>query len=147
MINWLFILQVKPSYNLSHMVDWNGLFKWSMNYQDGTSPTEFKEMSKEDREWLEAALKQYTFNDTDRMKEIAEDLKAYHKTMHPDVLLESLEELLELVELHPRSSLNLCLCGGMQTIIEIIMENENEAARRKACSLFSFAVQNNREVQ
>lgn len=39
------------------MVDWNGLFKWSMTYQDGTKPSQFKEMSKEDRKWLEEALK------------------------------------------------------------------------------------------
>jgi hypothetical protein len=32
-------------------------------------------MSKEDREWLEAAMKQYTFNDTDRMKELLQILK------------------------------------------------------------------------
>jgi len=49
------------------MVDWNGLFKWSMQYQDGTHKSEFKEMSKEDQQWLEGALKQYTFNDADRL--------------------------------------------------------------------------------
>ena len=32
-------------------------------------------MSKEDRDWLEAAMKQYTFNDTDRMKELLQTLK------------------------------------------------------------------------
>ena len=39
------------------MVDWNGLFKWSISHQDGTKPSEFKAMSEEDRKWLEAALK------------------------------------------------------------------------------------------
>jgi hypothetical protein len=29
-------------------------------------------MSKEDRKWLEEALKQYTFNDSDRLKEICD---------------------------------------------------------------------------
>ena len=56
------------------MVDWNGLFKWSMDYQDGTKPSQFKEMSKEDRKWLEDALKQYTFNDADRLQQICKDL-------------------------------------------------------------------------
>ena len=49
------------------MVDWNGLFKWSMEHQDGTRPTEFKMMAAEDRKWLEEAMKQYTFNDVDRL--------------------------------------------------------------------------------
>jgi len=51
------------------MVDWSGLFKWSMAHNDGTKPSEFKMMSPEDRKWLEEALKQYTFNDNDRQKE------------------------------------------------------------------------------
>ena len=42
---------------LKQMVDWNGLFKWSMEHQDGTKPSDFKAMSEEDRKWLEAALK------------------------------------------------------------------------------------------
>jgi Zn-dependent M16 (insulinase) family peptidase len=33
-------------------------------------------MTKEERDWLEAAMKQYTFNDTDRMKELLETLKS-----------------------------------------------------------------------
>ena len=57
------------------MVDWSGLFKFSMQYHDGTTPSEFKEMSEEDRKWLEEAMKQYTFNDTDRLKEVIETLK------------------------------------------------------------------------
>jgi len=85
-------------------------------------------------------MKAYTFNDVDRMKELSDDLKAHSKTMHPDVLFDSLEELLELVEIHPRSSLNLCLCGGMQTLIEIMFDHPNAQARKKACSIFSFAV-------
>lgn len=59
------------------MVDWNGLFKWSMNYQDGTKPSQFKPMSKEDRDWLEAAMKAYSFNDTDRLTELVNQLKAW----------------------------------------------------------------------
>ena len=59
------------------MVDWNGLYKWSMQYQDGTKPSEFKAMSKEDREWLEEAMKAHTFNDTDRLAELVNQLKAW----------------------------------------------------------------------
>lgn len=92
-------------------------------------------------------MKAHTFNDVDRMKEISDELSNCHKTMHPDILLDGLDELLELVELHPRSSLNLCLCGGMQAILDIIFENEVPEARRNACSIFSFCVQNNKEVQ
>jgi hypothetical protein len=36
-------------------------------------------MSKEERQWLEDAMKQYTFNDSDRMKEVCEELSTYAK--------------------------------------------------------------------
>ena len=57
------------------MVDWAGLFKFSMQYQDGTKPSKFQEMSAEDRKWLEEAMKQYTFNDADRLKQVIETFK------------------------------------------------------------------------
>lgn len=57
------------------MVDWQGLFSWSTQYHDGTAPSNFSVMEKEDKEWLEAAMKQYTFSDVDRMKEICENFK------------------------------------------------------------------------
>ena len=61
------------------MVNWQGLLKWSLTIsgdEDRTKPSEFREMKKEDKEWLEAAMKAYTFNDTERMKEVIELLKS-----------------------------------------------------------------------
>jgi len=48
---------------------------WSTKYHDGTHPSNFKPMSKEDRDWLEAAMKEYPANDADRMVEIIKALK------------------------------------------------------------------------
>ena len=56
------------------MVDLQSLFKWSMKYQDGNLPFEYKEMSAEDKLWLEGALKNYKYNDEDRMQEICKIL-------------------------------------------------------------------------
>ena len=63
------------------MVDWNGLYKWSMQYQDdGTAPSQFKPMSAEDRKWLEDAMKHYSLNDTDRLTECINKLKEWSMT-------------------------------------------------------------------
>ncbi len=70
-----------------------------------------------------------------------------HMEIAKETLVDLLDELLELTELHVRNSLNLCLCGGMQTILEIIFNNPNEDARREACGIFSFCNQNNVDVQ
>ena len=56
------------------MVDWKGLFEWSMQYQDGTKPSEFKQMSEEDRKWLTEALQHYTFNDSEEIKKHSNNL-------------------------------------------------------------------------
>lgn len=58
-----------------------------------------------------------------------------------------LEELQELVELHPRNNHNLCLSGGMTEIITMIFTHADKSIRRSACSIFSTAAQNNDEVQ
>ena len=34
------------------MCDWKGLLNWSLNYHDGTKPSEFKPMSEEDKKVL-----------------------------------------------------------------------------------------------
>ena len=128
------------------MVDWNGLFKWSMSYQDGTKQSDFKPMSEEDRKWLEAAMKQYTFNDADRLKEVSAELKS-HLEMEAPRILELLDELTELVELHVRNSLNLCLCGGMQTLLQMAFESPSADVRAAALGVFSYTNSNNVEVQ
>ena len=76
------------------MVDWNGLLKWSMQFQDdGTTPSQYKEMSKEDRDWLQEAIKAYQFNDTDRLTDICKELKEDGKKIEKDKMLDLLEEL------------------------------------------------------
>jgi hypothetical protein len=54
-------------------------------------------------------------------------------------ILELIDEALELVELHVRNSLNMCLCGGMASILDIIFNNPSDKARSEACGLFSFS--------
>ena len=61
-------------------------------------------------------------------------------------LVDLLDELLELTELHVRNALNLCLSGGMQTILDIIFNNPHEEARKEACGVFSFTNQNNVDI-
>lgn len=48
------------------MADWNDLFKWS---KSGTKPTGFREMTKEDREWLANTIQNshYKYYDLDRL--------------------------------------------------------------------------------
>ena len=58
-----------------------------------------------------------------------------------------LTELQELVELHPRNNLNLCLSGGMKEIMALILSHPDVNVRRLACSVLTAATANNSEVQ
>ena len=51
-------------------------------------------------------------------------------TMDKGKMLDYFEELQELVELHPRNNYNLCLSGGMKTLLEIVRENPDAEIRR-----------------
>lgn len=105
-------------------------------------------MKKEDREWLEEAMKQFTFNDTDRMKEIVKVLSPGTIENEPkEKIADMLEELAELIELHPRNGLNFCLGGGMQVMVDIMVEHPEKDIRKLACVAFSQLTQNNPEVQ
>jgi len=55
--------------------------------------------------------------------------------------------MVDLVELHPRNNLNLCLMGGMSEILAIIFSHDNEAVRRVACRVFSSVTTRNPDVQ
>ena len=71
-------------------------------------------------------MNQYTYSDTDNLKEIseqlAEDLKSNFTIICPDQsdfskTQELMDKLSELCELHERNNLNICLCGGLSTVI------------------------------
>jgi len=110
-------------------------------------------MKKEDREWLESALKQYTYNDTDRLKEIVTFLQEKREaggeqTSEANDELEALiEELQDLVELHPRNNLNLCLSGGMHELLSLALAHPSQGVRRSVCFLISSVCSNNKQVQ
>ena len=121
------------------MVDWNGLFNWSVKHHDGTAATrpDFEPMSNEDKKWLEDAMQQYTFNDADRLKEVSDELKKDSDNGFKNNPIELFEELQELIELHERSSLNLALCGGLETVLKYVLLHPNGEARIIACQTFN----------
>ena len=51
-------------------MDWSGLFNWTMKHNDGTAPSEFSTTSDSDKQFIENAMKEYTYNDTDAIKRI-----------------------------------------------------------------------------
>jgi len=67
--------------------------------------------------------------------------------MTTEKLIELLEELIDLVELHPRNNLNLCLMGGMTEVLAIIFSHDDDSVRKAACRVFSSVTTRNTDVQ
>ena len=53
-------------------LNWPGLLAWSTNYHDGTAPSQFKQMSPEDRAFLEKAMEEAFAHIEDPNKVFAE---------------------------------------------------------------------------
>jgi len=67
--------------------------------------------------------------------------------MPTDKFIELLEELTDLVELHPRNNLNLCLMGGMTEVLAIMFSHDDDSVRKAACRVFSSVTTRNPDVQ
>lgn len=105
-------------------------------------------------------MKAHTFNDTDRLTELINKLKEWSSNAQPDNENESaqtnrpsedevvnlLEELTDLAELHPRNNLNLCLMGGMSELLCLIFSHESPSVRKTTCSLLTSIMMNNKQV-
>jgi hsp70-interacting protein len=53
---------------------WLGLLKWSLSYADGTRPSDLSPMTKKDRDFLEAVMKDGIIDENERMKVILQQV-------------------------------------------------------------------------
>jgi hypothetical protein len=53
--------------------------------------------------------------------------------------IDLLEELEELGEIQARNNFNMCVCGGMETLINIVFTSPSSDVRRKSCAIIAEA--------
>jgi hypothetical protein len=66
--------------------------------------------------------------------------------MNHESLLNLMEELTDLTELHARNNLNLCIMGGMVELLSIGIGYPNDEVKRVALYLISSVCSNNLQV-
>lgn len=150
---------------------WLGLLKWSLNYVDGTVPSEesegFKKMSAADKAFLEDVMKNGIINEGERMKTILSSLVEFldkflkekntdgsfdsdgsgKGTISSDEAIEMLNELQDIVEQidYARSFAAL---GGIKFLLGCSAKEVVEKDIRVGClSVLSTMCQNNPPVQ
>lgn len=61
-------------------------------------------------------------------------------------MVDKMDQVQELIELHERNNLNLALMGGLHSVLEYMQRHPNKDVRKMACNTFTQVVQNNLEV-
>lgn len=125
---------------------WKGLFDWSMKFQDGTHPTEFKQMDKEKQEWLQQVMDHHTQDFGKRMKVISEGLAepgdSDETAAQKEELLEELTDICESIDF----ARDLGKVGGLPCVITLL-SSPREGIRSRAAELLAVCAANNPPVQ
>lgn len=129
--------------------NWLGLLKWSLAQSDGTSPSNFHEMSIEDRRWLEEVMKDGVKDEPKRMGEIIQEISQTLETkvVNEDKIEESLEELIDITGQIDMAQVFVKF-GGLAFLFKLIDWNEFPTRLRAlAASSINTISQNNIKVQ
>jgi hsp70-interacting protein len=156
---------------MSDQSKWLGLMKWSMKYSDGTAPSEFSQISEEDKKFLEKVMKEGVIDETERVRDILrildgedprvvfakksddDDAKGVEQATEQQEEKATEEELDEykealLDELLTRidqidNAMNFVKMNGITTMIALMKENDRATTRSLAAEVCSVVVQNN----
>jgi hypothetical protein len=121
---------------------------WSLQYADGTRPSEFKPMDEETKTWLKEALDSMIVDDVQVLKKGSEVLALLEdgsddlrvkKENAAELILSSIENL--------DCALNLVKLDGLKHVIRCMIGSTYPSVRKLCASIFTSAVQNNPSVQ
>jgi hypothetical protein len=144
---------------------WLGLLRWSMTHSDGTTPSSFQKMSKDDREWLEQVMKENVRNEPERMNEIMLKVKEILAALSSDSIISSsellpsllenieydLEDLRDIVE-QVDMALVFAKCGGCDVLLSFLETSHNFAGitvemKALTASILATITQNHLKAQ
>lgn len=126
------------------MIDWPGLLKWSLNYNDNLKPTEIPMLTEEQRQFLEEAFQAACFQEVHRMKDIIKELEeSVASENNTDLCIELLDELIEVLASLDMSK-NFCKIGGPFFMIKYAMDTKiDDEVRGLALIVVSDVAANN----
>jgi hypothetical protein len=130
------------------MCDWKGLLNWSLKYQDGTHPSQFKEMSKEDREFIEKAFESVTLNEMKEIWKILDIVKTPEGNSEKEI--SERVELLELMSNYidgPENARNIIRGKRFNEIISHFFESKNKKVKIEYGRIITQMTQNDGYIQ
>jgi hypothetical protein len=109
-------------------INWPGLFAWSTKYHDGTAPSQFKQMTDEDRKFLEKAMEE-AFGKIEDPNKIFQG--AIEQIKSADRTDESITTALEIIDRccdDPDVARNVEKLDGMQPLLDLAVSPSHQGA-------------------
>lgn len=128
------------------MVDWPGLMNWSTKYHDGTAPSNFKQMTQADRDFLQAAMEEAFGKIEDPNKVMAEAIAQIKSPEHTD---ESICTALEVIDKccdDPDCARNAEKLDGLQPLLDLLDTHKGDIAHR-TLEILALLFSNNPNIQ
>merc|ERR1719454_785030 len=114
------------------MVDWPGLLAWSTKYHDGTKPSEFRQMTDADRDFLEKAMEE-----------------AFGQIKAPDRTDTSITTALEVIDKccdDPDCARNCEKLDGLQPLLDLLGTHKGAISAR-TLEILALLFANNPNIQ
>ena len=130
------------------MVDWKGLYNWSMKYTDGTKPSDFKQMSKEDMEFIQNAFESVALNEMKEIWKILDICKTPEGDTEQEIneryeLLEKMSEYIDGLE----NANNIVRGKRFNEIINHFFESKHKKIKIEYARIITQMSQNDSFVQ
>ena len=130
------------------MVDWKGLYNWSMKYTDGTKPSDFKQMSKEDMEFIQNAFESVVLNEMKEIWKILDICKTPEGDSEQEIneryeLLEKMSEYIDGLE----NANNIVRGKRFNEIINHFFESKHKKIKIEYARILTQMSQNDSFVQ
>ena len=130
------------------MVDWKGLYNWSMKYTDGTKPSDFKQMSKEDMEFIQNAFESVVLNEMKEIWKILDICKTPEGDTEQEIneryeLLEKMSEYIDGLE----NANNIVRGKRFNEIINHFFESKHKKIKIEYARIITQMSQNDSFVQ
>jgi hypothetical protein len=130
------------------MVDWKGLYNWSMKYSDGTKPSNFKQMSKEDMEFIQNAFESVCLNEMKEIWKILDICKTPEGDTEKEIneryeLLEQMSEYIDGLE----NANNIVRGKRFNEIITHFFETKHKKIKIEYARIITQMAQNESFVQ
>mmetsp|Transcript_47478 Transcript_47478/g.111035 ORF Transcript_47478/g.111035 Transcript_47478/m.111035 type:complete len:300 (+) Transcript_47478:38-937(+) len=127
-------------------INWPGLLAWSTKYHDGTAPSQFKQLSEEDRAFLEKAMEQ-AFGQVEDPNKVMEE--ARDQIMSDTRTNESISTALEVIDRccdDPDCARNAEKLNVLQPLLDLLSTHEG-SIRMRTFEILALLFSNNPNIQ